>query len=162
MANGARQGGNGRAARGGRSVAFGRLPTYVGYQIRQAQTSIFRDLQASLARHKVTPGEFGLLSLIDANPGISQVDLATVYGLDKSTLSLAVSRVAKRGLVERRRSSDDGRYYTLWLSPPGRRLLRRLRAHVEAQEQAMDAVLRDGERAQLLDMLRRISGVFSR
>lgn len=146
----------------GGAVKFGLLPSYLGYQIRQAQTAIFRDLAAAISGLKVTPGEYGLLSLVEANPGISQVDLAQVYGLDKSTLSLAVSRLTGRGLIQRRRSAEDGRYYTLRLLEPGRRLLQRARNHAEAQERAMDAVLRPGERTQMLDMLTRISGVFSR
>lgn len=113
------------------SVKFGLLPTYLGYQIRQAQTAIFRDLAAAISGLKVTPGEYGLLSLVEANPGISQVDLAQVYGLDKSTLSLAVSRLTGRGLIRRRRSAEDGRYYTLQLLEPGKRLLQRVRNHVE-------------------------------
>jgi DNA-binding MarR family transcriptional regulator len=144
------------------SVQFGPLPTYLGYQIRQAQTAIFRDLTASTAALKVTPGEYGLLSLLDANPGISQVALAQVYGLDKSTLSLAVSRLGKRGLVRRTRSRKDGRYYALWLTRSGSALLARFRAEAEAQEDAMDAVLREGERAQMLDMLMRITRAFTR
>jgi DNA-binding MarR family transcriptional regulator len=159
MAKNAKRGKNDRREY---NVDLGQLPTYIGYQIRQAQTAIFRDLQVSLARLEATPGEFGLLSLIDANPGISQVDLTAIYRLDKSTLSLVVSRVVKRGLVERRRSRHDGRYYTLWLRPPGHSLLQRMRAFVEAQELAMDAVLRRGERQQLLDILHRISRVFDR
>lgn len=144
------------------AVKFGPLPGYLGYQIRQAQTAIFRDLVASTSKLNVTPGEYGLLSLLDANPGISQIDLAQVYGLDKSTLSLAVSRLGRRGLVRRTRSRTDGRYYALWLTRAGTSLLRRVRAHAEAQEKTMDSVLRAGERAQLLDMLTRISRVFLR
>lgn len=151
-----------RSGRSKRSIDFGPLPSYLGYQIRQAQTAIFRDLAASTERLKVTPGEYGLLALVDANPGISQIDLAQVYRLDKSTLSLAVSRLVKRGLIERRRSREDGRYFTLWLRQPGQRLLGHVRARVEAQERAMDGVLRRGERRKLLDMLCRISRVFSR
>lgn len=143
-------------------VRFGPLPGYLGYQIRQAQAAIFRDLAANTAALNVTPGEYGLLSLVDANPGISQIDLAQVYGLDKSTLSLAVTRLHKRGLVRRTRSADDGRYYSLWLTPSGSRLLAGARAYVEAQEKAMDRVLRPGERAHILDILERISRVFSR
>jgi DNA-binding MarR family transcriptional regulator len=143
-------------------VKFGPLPGYLGYQIRQAQVAIFRDLSASTSALNITPGEYGLLSLLDANPGISQIALAQVYGLDKSTLSLAVSRLGKRGLVRRTRSPKDGRYYTLWLTRAGTALLARFRAHVEAQEKTMDMVLRPGERAQMLDMLKRISRVFNR
>ena len=150
------------AAPDDRPINFGPLSSYLGYQIRQAQTAIFRDLAASTAALSVTPGEYGLLSLVDANPGISQIDLAQVYKLDKSTLSLAVSRLTKRGLVKRTRSRIDERYYTLWLLEPGHRLLQRVRAHVETQERSMDSVLRRGEREQMLDMLQRISQVLSR
>lgn len=160
---------SGRKSKGGRdaprstdAVRFGPLPGYLGYQIRQAQAAIFRDLAATTARLNLTPGEYGLLSLVDANPGISQIDLAQVYGLDKSTLSLAVTRLHKRSLVRRTRSADDGRYYGLWLTPSGSRLLADARAHVEAQEKAMDRVLRPGERTRMLDMLERISSVFNR
>jgi DNA-binding MarR family transcriptional regulator len=144
------------------AINFGPLPGYLGYQIRQAQTMVFRDLMASIAKLKVTPGEYSLLTLLDENPGISQVDLAAVYRLDKSTLSLAVARLLKRGLVRRTRSREDKRYYALGMLPPGRALLRRVRARVEAQERAMDAVLRRGEREHLIDMLRRISRALNR
>jgi DNA-binding MarR family transcriptional regulator len=154
--------GDGDAPRNAEAVRFGPLPGYLGYQIRQAQVAIFRDLAATTARLKLTPGEYGLLSLVDVNPGISQIDLAQVYGLDKSTLSLAVTRLHKRGLVRRTRSADDGRYYGLWLTRTGARLLAGARAHVEAQEKAMDRVLRPGERARMLDLLKRISSVFNR
>ena len=139
------------------TINFGPLPHYLGYQIRQAQAAVFRDLMTSIADIKVTPGEFSLLAMLDVNPGISQVDLAGVYKLDKSTLSLAVGRLVKRGLVRRTRSREDERYYALWLLRPGRLLLQRMRERVEAQERTMDAVLRRGERRHLLDMLQRIS-----
>ncbi len=152
----------GRPAEASRTINFGTLPSYLGYQIRQAQAAVFRDLVASITDLDVTPGEFGLLTMLDENPGISQVDLAAVYKLDKSTLSLAVGRLVKRGLVRRVRSRDDERYYALWLQQPGRGLLQRVRARVEAQERAMDVVLRRGERKLLLDMLQRVSGALDR
>ena len=141
---------------------FGPLPHYLGYQIRQAQAAVFRDLMTSIADLKVTPGEFGLLTMLDGNPGISQVDLAAVYKLDKSTLSLAVGRLVKRGLVRRTRNREDERYYALWLLQPGRLLLQRVRERVEAQERTMDAVLHRGERRHLLDTLQRISQALDR
>ena len=144
------------------TINFGPLPHYLGYQIRQAQAAVFRDLMTSIADLEVTPGEFGLLTMLDVNPGISQVDLAAVYKLDKSTLSLAVGRLVKRGLVRRTRSREDERYYALWLLRPGRLLLQRMRERVEAQELTMDTVLHRGERRHLLDMLQRISRALNR
>jgi DNA-binding MarR family transcriptional regulator len=144
------------------TINFGPLPHYLGYQIRQAQAAVFRGLMASIADLKVTPGEYGLLTMLDVNPGISQVNLAAVYKLDKSTLSLAVGRLVKRGLVHRTRSREDERYYALRLLPPGRLLLQRVRERAEAQERTMDAVLHRGERRHLLDMLQRISRALDR
>ncbi len=145
-----------------RVMSFGPLLGYLGYQIRQAQAAVFRDLTASIANLGVTPGEYGLLTMVDENPGISQVDLVAVYRLDKSTLSLAVSRLVKRGLVRRMRSRSDRRYYALWLQPAGRGLLQKVRARVEAQERTMDSALHRGERALLLDMLQRVSRALNR
>lgn len=145
-----------------RSIDFGPLPGYLGYQIRQAQAVLFRDFAALAADLRVTPGEFGLLTIIDANPGISQVDLASVYKLDKSTLSLAVSRLVRRGLIRRTRSRKDERFYALFLRRAGQTLLQRVRACVDEQERTMVAALRPGQRELMLDMLQRISRALDR
>lgn len=141
---------------------FGSLLGYLGYQIRQAQAAIFRDLTAATADLDLTPGEFGLLAMIDANPGISQIDLAAIHKLDKSTLSLAVTRLAKRGLIRRARSPDDDRANRLFLRKTGVGLLRGMRERIEVQERTMDAALRPGERELMLDALQRISHAFER
>ena len=141
---------------------FGKLPGYLGYQIRLAQTSIFRDLSRSIKALGVTPGEFSLLATLEGNPGVSSLRLARVYQLDKASLSLALKRLAERGLIESNRNAADRRYHALRLTPAGRAVLRRATRHVEAQERAMDAVLGRGERALLLRLLGRIAGVFGR
>lgn len=141
---------------------FGPLPSMLGYQIRQAQTAVFRDFAQIMAEMGVTPGEFSLLTLIETNPGTSQVRLASVYRLDKSTLSLTINGLIKRGLVRRTRSTVDKRFYALHLPESGRLVLQRVRERVDAQERAMDAVLHPGEREQLLDALQRISRAFDR
>lgn len=142
--------------------SFGPLLGYLGYQIRQAQAAVFRDLTAATADLEVTPGEYSLLTMIDANPGISQIDLAAIHKLDKSTLSLAVTRLVKRGLIRRVRSSDDDRANRLFLRAAGCGLLERVRERVEAQERTIDTALRPGERERMLDALQRISRVFER
>ncbi len=144
----------------GRDPEFGPLPQLLGYQIRQAQTALFKDFSNITNSLKITPGEFSLLTLIDTNPGVSQTSLTSLYKVDKSTLSLSLGSLAKRSLVRRVRAPLDNRYYALWLTEAGRRLLRKVRARVDAQERTMDAVLRPGERAHLLDMLSRIAGAF--
>ncbi|MCZ7562946.1 MAG: MarR family winged helix-turn-helix transcriptional regulator [Burkholderiales bacterium] len=143
-------------------VDFGRLPGYIGYQVRQTQSAIFRDIARSIGGLGVTPGEFSLLTMLEANPGLNSVTLARLYRLDKATLSLSLKRLAGRGLIRTERSAEDRRYYALRLTTAGRKTLARVTRHIEEQERAMDAVLGPGEREQILDALRRIAGVFDR
>jgi len=143
-------------------VDFGRLPGYIGYQVRQAQSAVFRDLSRTLRNTGVTPGEFSLLTLLRANPGINSITLTRIYQLDKATLSLSIKALAARGLISSTRHANDRRYYALELTNEGRALLQGVTKFIERQERTMDAVLKPGEREQLLDLLRRISLAFDR
>lgn len=149
-----------RADIGGGAVDLAQLPDYLGYQIRQAQTSVFRDFARMMADVGVAPGEFSLLTTINANPGISQNRLVRAYQLDKSTLSLAINKLVKRGLIRRTPDERDRRYFSLWLTGEGLTAMARATERVENQERVMDGVLQPGEREALLDMLRRISRAF--
>ena len=62
-----------------------------------------------------TPGSFGVLTLIRANPGITQVALAAAFGVDKSTMSPVIVRLEKRGLVRREVLASDRRCHALYL-----------------------------------------------
>ncbi len=141
-------------------VDFGKLPGYIGYQLRQAQSAAFRDLSRTLRETGVTPGEFSLLTMLKANPGINSITLARIYQLDKATLSLSIKRLSKRALLSSTRHAGDRRYYALELTSEGRALLQGMTRRIERQERAMDAVLKPGERALLLDLLQRISRAF--
>jgi len=155
----------GRAARHRRPLAradvdFGRLPGYIGYQLRQAQSAVFRDLSRTLRETGVSPGEFSLLTLLKANPGINSITLTRIYQLDKATLSLSIKGLGKRGLISSTRNAQDRRYYELELTEKGRTLLLNVTRRIERQERAMDTVLKRGERGMLLDLLQRISRAF--
>jgi len=144
------------------TVDLGPLPGYLGYQVRQAQAAVFRNFEAITRDTGVTPGEFSLLNLVDANPGINQISLVRVYRLDKSTLSHSIKRLIRRDLIQRTRDTDDGRYYGLWLTRSGRAVLNQVTGRVEAQERRMAAALKSGEREKLLRLLRKVTHAFDR
>ena len=143
-------------------VDFGKLPGYIGYQVRQAQSAVFRDLSRTLRNTGVTPGEFSLLTMLRTNPGINSITLTRIYLLDKATLSLSIKGLMERGLISSTRHANDRRYYALELTSAGRTLLQGVTRRIERQERTMDAVLRPGERERLLDLLQRISRAFGR
>jgi DNA-binding MarR family transcriptional regulator len=138
-------------------VNFAHLKDYIGYRTRQAQLAVFRDFGAISEKVGLSPGEFSLLTLIGANPGINQITLAALHNLDKSTLSLAIRDLKRLDLIESRRQAEDGRYYALHLTRLGSQRLRQATQLVEGQERRMEKALHPGEREHLLDMLARIS-----
>jgi len=137
-------------------AALGPLAGYVGYALRRAQSASFRHLERSAADPALTPGQFSLLTAIDATPGLNQRRLAEICALDKSTLSPAIDALAARDLVLRTRAPEDARAWALTLTPEGRQALARMRGKVEAQEAVIAAVLATPERKHLVAALRRI------
>ena len=138
------------------ALDYGKLPTYLGYNLRRAQAAVFADFEKRIGPLDVTPGQFGLLALIAANPGISQIELARAVGLDKSTVSPAVDKLERRRLITRQRSDDDRRASNVALTAEGETLLRRLDGLVEEHERAIAADLSAEERQILTRLLRKI------
>ena len=90
-------------------------PRLLGYVLRRTQSAVFADFAATFAKagEALTPGEFGLLVLVDRNAGLSQMALARALGIDRSTLVPILDRLQARGLLVRRRSPTDGRTHAL-------------------------------------------------
>jgi DNA-binding MarR family transcriptional regulator len=133
------------------------LPGLVGYQLRLAQLSVFRDFEEHVGALGVSPGRVGVLALIEANPGVTQGELARAVGLDRSTMVPLLDGLEKRGILERRRGADR-RTNGLWLTPSGRRLLAEVKRRTHEHEERIAAGLSRPERAQLVALLRKLQG----
>lgn len=147
---------NGVPARDG-AVALGLLPGLLGYRLRRAQTAVFDSFAGVVgAEEDITPGLFGMLQVIAANPGLCQSRLAEAMHVDRSTIVTVVHRLAERGLVVRDASPDDARSHALRLTPAGRRAIRRMEALVRRHEEEIAHALSPGERRTLMSLLERL------
>jgi len=145
---------NGAPANG--TVEMGLLPSLLGYQLRLAQRAIFDDFAEAIGELEVSPGLFGMLVVIEANPGLKQTELANAAQLDRSSLVPALDKLEARGLVARRASAEDRRVNGLWLTQDGTALLKKLKQRVARHEQRLAQNLSEAEREQLIDLLQRI------
>lgn len=136
------------------------LPELIGYGLRRTQLAVFQHFARSMSQamgvDRVSPGEFGVLVLIDANPGINQTALAEAVGADRSTMVPILDRLERRGLVERRPVPGDRRAHALALGDVGRKRMEEFRATVREHERRIGGDLSASERATLLDLLRRL------
>jgi DNA-binding MarR family transcriptional regulator len=143
---------------GDRAIDFDELPTYVGYQVRRAQAKIFAELATRLGDFDFTPGSFGVLTLIRANPGITQVALATAFGIDKSTLSPVIVRLERRGLVRREVLASDRRCHALFLEAAAEPIFLAARERFRALEAGVAARLSRTEQRELARLLAKLQG----
>ena len=72
----------------------------------------------------LTPRQLAVLVTVANNEGVSQTGLVERTGIDRSTLADIVSRMLKKGLLQRRRTKEDARAYAVKLTEEGRRILR--------------------------------------
>jgi DNA-binding MarR family transcriptional regulator len=136
----------------------GVLPLLLGYALRRAQSAVFADFAATFAQagEALTPGEFGLLVLVERNEGLSQMALARVLGIDRSTLVPILDRLQARGLVVRRASPTDGRTHALALTMAGGKALVRFGRLVRAHEKRIASGLSTAETRRLIGLLEKV------
>src|SRR5262245_36100047 len=143
---------------GERQIDFDELPDYVGYQVRRTQAKIFSEFEATLKDFDFTPGSFGVLTLIRANPGITQVTLAAAFGVDKSTMSPVIFRLEKRGLIRREVLPTDRRCHALFFEEGGDETFLAAREKIRAFEESVAARLSKPEQRELARLLVKLQG----
>ena len=93
--------------RGGQEMSYGLLPRILGYHLRRTQVAIFQHFSRTVAAEEdITPGLFGMLQVIAANPGLGQSRLAEAMEVDRSTIVKVVDQLEGRGLIIREPSPD--------------------------------------------------------
>jgi DNA-binding MarR family transcriptional regulator len=101
--------------------------------------------------------EAGILRKISSDEGISQQALAEHLGLMPSRMVQLIDDLEGRGIVDRRRSSEDRRNYALVLTERGREIFKQLSRLAAEHEEQLLAGLTQAERAQLIDLCQRIA-----
>lgn len=137
----------------GDRVELGDLADNLGYKIRRAQLWVFKDISRRLAPFDLGPAQFSVLSLIDANPGINQLTIASALSIERAGLGRLVDRLEQQGLVTRTASTVHRRYYILHLTTQGARLLNRTRPIIAEREKALEKKLGANLYKQLLQAL---------
>lgn len=121
------------------SLALGDLSQLLGYSIRRAQLWIFKEFSRQLAAFEISPAQFSVLCVIDANPGVNQLAIAQLLSIERAGLGRLVDHLEGRGLVQRTASAINRRYYVLYLTEAGAALLGRLRPAAAASDNALAA-----------------------
>jgi len=136
----------------------------------QPPTRAVRDLTGMLVRaaHVMTIRLTAALAEIDSSPRAhcvlfhamqaerTQIQLAELADLDKTTMVVTIDELERDGLAERRPSSVDRRARIITVTPAGEDLVRRGQEIVDRVHAEVMGFLPQGERAEFVSALARL------
>ena len=141
----------------GADIEYGALGNLLGYHLRRAQVAAYQNFARVLDGWTISPGQVGVLALVQANSGINQTRIGNALGIDRSTLVAVIDRLEERDLIARTPSPTDRRSHALVLTKAGERYLAELLPQVHDHERQIATELSDDERATLIALLGRVS-----
>lgn len=135
-----------------------RLYARPGFLLRRAHqisAAVFEDACKDLA---LTPAQFGVLTVVQAHPGLGQSSLARALGFDKVTVLRVLRGLEARGLVTRGPSGDNRRNVSVSLTEQGARVLQQAQKPAERAYKRLMGPLDREQQEQLLHLLQLLTG----
>jgi len=127
-----------------------------GFMIRRAHqiaVSLFIEETGELG---ITNRQYGILFALKHRPGIDQISVARLLGLDRSTTGMVIKKLEQAGLVGRTVGARDRRRTNLTLTRAGERMLERLAEPAQRAQTRVLSAFTPAERAQFLALLEKL------
>jgi len=140
-------------------IATAALDGSLGYSLRRAQLSTYREYDSFMARFDIRPSQFAVLTLIRSNPGSSQSAISTALGIQKANFVAVIDRLKSRGLTERRKLRGDRRSSALYLTRRGELFCEKLQAAHAKLEAHLASRLGVRRSRQFLKLLREFASL---
>ena len=145
-----------RASSSQSELTFGPLEAILGLHIGLANSAILQHFRRRLEHLQLTQKQTSLLWLVSENPGLSQIDFARLFGIDRATTLGITNSLTQRGLIERRAMADHGRKLGLHVTPAGEKLLKEAKTAVAAHEKWVKKRYSAAEVALIKSLMRRL------
>lgn len=111
-------------------------PEHIGYLIRRAQQRHLA-IWNRIVSPEVSSVQYSILVALDNHGAMSQRELCDAVDLDRSTIADVISRMERRGLVDRQRDTRDARRKVVSMSPLGKTERDRMLPLVEAVQREL-------------------------
>jgi len=133
------------------------LDSYLPYLLRKADQTLSAPFYSALSQHGVSRSEWRVLAVLAEVGELSVVELATEALSPQPTVTHAVGRLEKRGLVTRAVGAADRRQRVVSVTTSGAELTQTLIA--EAQDLSASALANIGDLSTLIGELTRLTNL---
>ncbi len=128
-------------------------PGFLFRRLQQVSVSLFLD---RLRQFGITPLQYTILRIIEGQPGIDQISVASQGVLDASTVKDIIERLETKKLVERRTAKHDHRSRAVFLTPAGSKLLAAAEPFVQKARKELLSPLSKQKQATVLRAMREL------
>jgi DNA-binding MarR family transcriptional regulator len=136
----------------------GELGEFPGYLMARLGDASRKRFHTALEPEGLHPRHFGVMTMVAAQPGMSQQQLHEKTAIDPSSMVAVIDELQARGLAERRQDPGDRRARTIYLTEQGERTLKRIRRLAADLQREFFGALTARERRDLHALLRKLAG----
>jgi DNA-binding MarR family transcriptional regulator len=138
-------------------TSLSRLYARPGFLLRRAHQISAAVFEEECRPVQLTPAQFGVLTVLQARPGMGQSSLARALGFDKVTVLRVLRGLEARGLVDRQ-AAEGKRNVSVVLTDAGAALLAEAQRPAERAYRRLMAPLDRAQQEQLLGLLQLLTG----
>lgn len=132
------------------------LKDCINYLLTNTQNAVHLYFKEQLQPFDVTPAQYMVLYLLCGEESLSPSRLAQLCRLDSSTMTGLLTRMEKKGLIERRHCTSDRRSVNVCITEAGAALMPAILHTIDTCNGEVLACLTPGEQQNLKEYLSRI------
>jgi DNA-binding MarR family transcriptional regulator len=133
-------------------------PGFMIRRVHQIAVSLFMEETGPL---KVTNRQYGILFVLRHRPGIDQISVANLLGLDRSTTGMVLNKLEHDGLISRSVEAADRRRHSMSLTRSGEYMLDKLAVPASRAQTRVLSVFTRHEQALFLGLLSKLISEFN-
>lgn len=136
------------------------LKSHIGYHLRVVSNAVSHSFARRLAATDVTVAEWVILrEMYSTDKNTSPGKVAELTGLTRGAISKLIDRLLNKGLVTRTESAGDRRYQEIQLTAKAIRLVPKLTAIADENDERFFSILSQSERKTLIRTLRKLAAL---
>ena len=130
--------------------ALNKSPSHLLHRALQLALDLYAE---EFGLNGLTQRQFAVLAAVSAKEGLTQTELVTITGIDRSTLADMATRMISKGLLERQKSSVDGRANAVSLTDAGRAALEDARPRMATTDARLLKLIPSSKRETFMALL---------
>ena len=130
----------------------------INFILSNTQNAVYNYFKRALQQYDITPSQYALLQCLHAQDGLTPSQLAQALRLDTSSITGVLSRLEKKGLIDRVYNQEDRRSVSIHLRDEGNALWAQVDRVIDAANAKITQGLDQEHYEQFLSALAIIEG----